>query len=53
VDIEELEALDLLHYSLFDLNEGVFGPPFPGVHDQRLCIAEVEGEVVVLAPHCL
>ena len=25
--------------------------PFPVVHDQLLCLAHVEGEVVVLAPH--
>ena len=25
---------------------------FPVVHDQLLCLAHVEGEVVVLAPHC-
>ena len=28
------------------------GPPFPVVHDQLLCLADVEGEVDVLAPHC-
>ena len=27
-------------------------PPFPVVHDQLLCLADSEGEVVVLAPHC-
>jgi hypothetical protein len=29
------------------------GPLFTVVHDQLLCLADVEGEVVVLAPHCL
>jgi hypothetical protein len=48
----ELEALDLLHYSPVDGDGGVLGHPFPVVHDQLLCIADVEGEVVVLAPHC-
>ena len=28
------------------------GPPFPVVHDQLLCPADVEGKVVVLATHC-
>ena len=27
-------------------------PSFPVVHNQLLCLADVEGEVVVLAPHC-
>ena len=49
MDTKELEALDPLH---FDVNGGVFGPPFPVVHDQILCLAHIEGEVVVLAPHC-
>ena len=31
---------------------GVFGPPFPVVLNHLLCLARVEGEVVVLAPHC-
>ena len=31
---------------------GLFSPPFPVVHDQLLCLDHVEGEVVVLAPHC-
>ena len=34
---------------------GVFanflGPSYPVVHNQFLCLAHVEGEVVVLAPH--
>ena len=42
----------LLQYSPFNVNEGVLGPPFPVVHDQLLCLGDVEGEVVVLAPHC-
>ena len=25
---------------------------FPVVHNHLLCLADVEGEVVVLAPHC-
>ncbi|CDQ76298.1 unnamed protein product [Oncorhynchus mykiss] len=49
VDTKELEALNLLHYSPVDVNGDVFGTPFPVVHDQLLCLAHVEGEVVVLA----
>ena len=49
---KELEALDPLHHSLIDVNGGVIGHPFPVVHNQLLCFADVEGEVVVLAPHC-
>ena len=36
VDTEELEALDLLHYSPVDVDGGVLGPPIPVVHDQLL-----------------
>jgi hypothetical protein len=28
------------------------GTPFPVVHDQPICLADVEGKVVVLAQHC-
>ena len=42
-------TLNLLHYSPVDENGGVFGPPFPVVHDQLFCLAHVEGEVVVLS----
>ena len=35
-----------------DVNGGLFGLPFPIVHDQLLSLAHIEGEVVVLAPHC-
>ena len=52
MDTKELETLDPLHYSPVDVNGGLFGPPFPVVLDQLLCLADVEGEVVVLAPHC-
>ena len=51
MDTKELETLDPLHYSLIDFNGGLFGPPFPVVHDHLLCLAHIEGEVVVLAPH--
>ena len=47
----KLETLDTLHYSPNNVNGGLFGPHFPVVHDQLLCIADIEGEVVVLAPH--
>ena len=52
MDAKELETLDPLHYSNVDVNGGVFGPPFPVVHDQLLCLDYVEAEVVLLAPHC-
>ena len=52
MDTEELEALNPLHYSPTDVNGGLLGPLFPEVHNQLLCLADVEGEVVVLAPHC-
>ena len=49
VDTKELKTLDPLHYSPVDDNGCLFGPPFPVVHDQLLCLAHTEGEVVVLA----
>jgi hypothetical protein len=51
MDTEDLEALDLLHYSTVDVNGGMLSPPFPGIDDQLHCLTEDEGEVV-LAPHC-
>ena len=51
MNTKELEALDPLHYSPVDVNGGVLDPPFPVVHAQLNCLADVEGEVVVLAPH--
>ena len=50
VDIEELEALDLLLYSPVNVDGAVLGPPFPVVHDQIICLAHIEGDVVVQAP---
>jgi hypothetical protein len=41
------KTLDPLHYSPIDGNGGLFGTPFPVVHDQLLCLAHIEGEVVV------
>ena len=52
MDTKELETLDPLYYSSINVNGGLFGLPFPVVHDQLLCLAHIEGEVVVLAPHC-
>ena len=52
MDAKELEALDVLYYSLVDVNGGVLSPPFPVVHDQLFCLAQFEGVVVVLSPHC-
>jgi hypothetical protein len=51
VDTKELEALNLLHHSPVDENGGMLGPPLPVVHNHLLCLTDVEGEVVVLAPH--
>ena len=41
-----------LHYSPIDVNGGLFTPPFPVVQDNLLCLAHIEGEVVVLVSHC-
>jgi hypothetical protein len=51
VDTKELETLDPLHFSPVNVNGCLFGPPFPIVYDELLCIAHLEGEVVVLASH--
>ena len=51
MDTKELEALNLLPCSPLDENGGVLGPLFPVVHNHLLCLDQVEGEVVVLAPH--
>ena len=48
VDTEELETLNPLHYSPVNVNEGMFGPAFPVVHDHLLRLAHFEREVVVL-----
>ena len=50
MDTKELGTLDSLHFSPVDVNGGLFGPPFPKVHDQPLCLAHIEGEVVVIRP---
>ena len=52
MDAKELEALNLLHYCPVEENVGVLGSPFPVVHNHLLCLDHIEGEVVVLAPHC-
>ena len=51
MDIKELEALNLIHYSPVDENGGVLSPPFSVVHNHLLCLDHIEGEVFVLAPH--
>ena len=51
MDTKELETLDPLHTSPFNVNGGLFSPLFPVVHDQLICLAHIAGEVVVLAPH--
>jgi hypothetical protein len=50
MDTKELEALNLLHYSPVDENGGVLSPPFPVVQNHLLCLDQIEGEVVALAP---
>ncbi|CAB1428703.1 unnamed protein product [Pleuronectes platessa] len=53
VDPEELEAADSLHRGPVDGEGGVFHSlSLPVVHDQLLRFADVEMEVVVLAPRC-
>ena len=52
MDNKELETLEPLQYIPVNVNGGLFGQPFPVVHDQLLCLAHIEGEVVVLVPHC-
>ena len=52
VDTKELEALNLLNCSPVDENGGVLCPLFPVIHNHLLCLDHVEGEVVILAPHC-
>ena len=49
VDTKELEALSLLHSSPVDKNGGVLRPAFPVVHNNFLCLDQVEGDVNVLA----
>ena len=48
VDTEEPEAADSLHRSPIDGDGGV--SLLPVVHNQLLCFADVEMEVVILAP---
>ena len=50
MDTKELEALNLLHYSLIDENGGVLSPAFPVVHNHLLSLGYIEGKVVILAP---
>jgi hypothetical protein len=50
---EKHKALDPFHYSRVNVDGAVLGPPFPVVHDQLHCLADVEGEVVVLATHII
>ena len=52
MDTKELEALNMPHYSPNDENGGVLCPAFPVIHNHILCLDQVEGEVVILAPPC-
>ena len=52
MDTKDLETLDLLHFSPVNVNGGMSGPPFSIAYDQLLCLAHIERDVVVLAPHC-
>jgi hypothetical protein len=47
VETEELEALNPLNYSHIDVDAGVLAASFPVVHDQLLCLADFEGEIVI------
>ena len=51
MDTKELETLDPLHYSAVDVNGGLLGPPFLCPPSSPLS-SHIEGEFVVLAPHC-
>ena len=48
---EGVEALDLLPYSPVDPDGGMLSL-FPVVHNQLIGLTDVEGEAVVLPPHC-
>ncbi len=53
VEPEEPEAADSLHSSPFDGDAGVFcSLSLSVLHNMLLCFADIEMEVVVLAPRC-
>ncbi len=53
VNLEEHEAAKSLHRSPIDEEGGVsFSLSLPVVHNQLLCFADVEMDIVVLAPRC-
>ena len=52
MDTKEPEALDPLLYSPVNEDGGMLGPTCLVVHDQPFRLADTEGEVVVLEPHC-
>ena len=52
MDAKELEALDPLHNSPVDVDGGVLSPLSVIVYNQLLGMTDVEGQVVVLVPHC-
>ena len=49
---EELEVFDRLHIAPVDEDGGVHNLVPPEVHNQLICFADVEREVVYLASHC-
>jgi hypothetical protein len=49
VDTKEHETLD---YSPIDVNGGLFVGYKKRRYNQLICLVHIEGEVVVLAPHC-
>jgi hypothetical protein len=51
MDTKELE-FSTRSTTTLSVNGVMFGLPFIVVHDPLLCFAQVEGEVVFLAPHC-
>ena len=50
VDTGGFTTADSLCCSPIDVNRGIFPPLLPEVNNQLLCFADVEGDVVVLAP---
>ena len=49
---EELKTADSLYCGPVDVDWAVFPPLLPEVKNQLLCFADVQGEVVILAPQC-
>jgi hypothetical protein len=52
VDTEEIKTANSLYGSPVDVDQGMFPSLLPEVNNQLFCFADVDGEVVVLAPQC-